>query len=429
MSVREDELLEEISGFLHGYLKAGKVRLNSFLTKVNSNISNLEQLLTIRFLLRDETKEFVKELPTLLKRFKTTTILQNDTFYGEVRGQIDWGQTIKERVERNPKDKIVFSTNESIRSYNTPENLVLKELLKILYTLLFEDNYIKGFENREWFAEWQGLKSHLIHTYKKNIYLQRVDSFLVSDRIIEKTLSHRNKLYRNAARLLAFYRKLMNGKYSEQDIKNVLQETLIAPDNIDVLFELYWVIKLIKENTKDSQLHLMDGSQNLVASWDTKSHLYKLYHDSTGSGEVKFSILSSEILQSNNNYLKRKYQSFTSVNDLAFEFFGRNTSKFLWQGRPDFLLEVYDRKTSRIEKIIIGEVKNTSRVDYAIIGLEELLDYLHFVKDNKGNYLLGGPVTVQGILCVGDLPILEVENPELIKVVKRSPNISINLRE
>jgi hypothetical protein len=422
MSVREEELLEEISGFLHGYLKAGKVRINSFLSKVNTNISNIEQLLTIRFLLRDETKEFVKELPSLLKRFKTTTIMQNETHFGEVRGQIDWAETIKQWMESNFKDTTVFSTNESVRSYNTPENLVLKEILGILYTVLFQESYIKGFENREWFAEWQGLKSHLVHTYKKNIYLQRVDSSSVSDRIIEKTLSHRNKLYRNAARLLAFYRKLMNGKYSEQDIKNVLQETLIAPDNIDVLFELYWIINLIKQNTKESQLHLMDGSQNLVASWDTEAHLFKLYHNSTGSGKVKFSISIDEISESNNVYLKRKYQSFTSANVLAYEFFGRNKSDFLWQGRPDFLLEVYDRQTSNIVKIIIGEVKNTSRVDYAITGLEELLDYLHLVKDSKGDYLLGGSVNVQGILCVGDVPLMS-SNSELIKVAKHTKSI------
>ncbi len=41
MSRKEEEMLEEISGFLHGYLKAGNVRINSFLSKTNVNISNL----------------------------------------------------------------------------------------------------------------------------------------------------------------------------------------------------------------------------------------------------------------------------------------------------------------------------------------------------------------------------------------------------
>lgn len=67
MSVKEEELLEEISGFLHGYLKAGKVKINSFLSKVNLNISNLEQLLTIRFLLKEKTIVFVKGAASTIK--------------------------------------------------------------------------------------------------------------------------------------------------------------------------------------------------------------------------------------------------------------------------------------------------------------------------------------------------------------------------
>ncbi|GAE94689.1 hypothetical protein JCM21714_3870 [Gracilibacillus boraciitolerans JCM 21714] len=155
MSRKEEEMLEEISGFLHGYLKAGNVRINSFLSKTNLNISNLQQLLMIRFLLLKETKNFAKRLPFLLKNFKTTTATRKETnIGGEVRGEIDWAETTKSRLVRNHKDRTIFSTNESIRSYDIPENLVLKELLGILYRLLFHDSYLKGFEKAAWFAEW-----------------------------------------------------------------------------------------------------------------------------------------------------------------------------------------------------------------------------------------------------------------------------------
>ncbi len=427
MSTKEEELLEEISGFLHGYLKSGKVRINSFISKMNINISNLEQLLTIRFLLKDETKEFVKALPVLLKRFKTTTVIHNETYIGEVRGQIDWEQTTKKRLVRNHKDKTIFSTNESVRSYNIPENLVLKELLGLLYAVLYKDAYIKGFKNREWFLEWQHLKGNVAHACKKNIYLQRVDDVQVSDRIIQKTLNHRNKIYREAAKLLSSYRRLINGQYSKDDIKKILRETFIAPDNVDVLFELYWIVQLIKHNAEESQLHLMDGSQNMVASWEKESHIYQLFHDSTGSNEIHFSVAANEISKSNNSYLQKKYQSFTTSNALAHDFFGRSPTKFLWRGRPDFLLEIYDKKTNELVKLIIGEVKNTSKVEYAITGLEELLDYVHFVKDRKGDYLFGGSVSVQGLLCVGDVPFDKDADSKVVMVVKRVKNIDLSM--
>src|SRR5690625_2542806 len=125
MKMSEEVLLEEISGYLHGYLKSGYLRINSFLSKINVNIANLEQLLVLRFLLRTETKDFVRDLPLLLKRFKTATNMKTETFMGEMRGQIDWDQTTKERMVRNYKDRTIFSTNENIRAYNIPENQIL----------------------------------------------------------------------------------------------------------------------------------------------------------------------------------------------------------------------------------------------------------------------------------------------------------------
>lgn len=423
MSFDEEELLEEVSGFLHGYLKNGKVKINSFASKININIANLEQLLMIRFLLKQETKQFAKELPELLKQFKTTTTVHNEVNIGEVRGQIDWEQTIKERLARNYKDKTIFSTNENIRSYDTPDNHLLKEVLGLLYHLLYTNNYIKGFEKAKWFAEWQDFKGNIIYAYQKNIYLQRVENKRVSDRTIQKTLNHRNKLYREAAKLLFSYRKLLRGEYSQDDIKEILQETFIAPDNKNVLFELYWIVQMIKNNTEDSELHLIDGSQNMVASWEKEGNIYNLFHDSNGSEEINFNVKVDEIKESNNLYLKQKYESFQMADELKYNFFKRNPSNHFWSGRPDFLLEVYDKETDALVKLIIGEVKNTSDVEYTITGLKELLDYVHLVKNNKGDYLYRSNVPVEGVLCVGDVTFDEAVNFEKVKIVSRDKNI------
>ncbi|RPF55262.1 hypothetical protein [Aquisalibacillus elongatus] len=424
MSVTEEELIEEISGFLHGYLKDGKIKVNSFLSKMNLNISNIEQLLVIRFLLKDETIEFVKDLPYLLKRFKTTTVMNNETHIGEVRGQINWEQTTKERVTTNYRDRTTFSTTESVRSYNTPENLVLKQLLKILYSILYKDSYTKGFEHSSWFSEWQTYKGNVSQAIKKNIYLQRVDKVNVSDRIVQKTLNHRNRLYRDAAKLLILYRNYTNGQYSKEDLELLLRETFISPKKVDVLFELYWIVQIIKQNTENSQLHLMDGSQNLVASWETNTNYYKIYHDSTGSAELFFNVTSNEIAESNHPYLKQKHNSFTTSKELVQSVFGRTKSNYIWQGRPDFLVEVYEKKTDQLVKVVIGEVKNTSSIDYAITGLEELIDYIHLVKNSKGEYLTDNYIPIQGILCLGDLNFTNQD--KLVKVVKI--NSELNLR-
>lgn len=62
----------------------------------------------------------------------------------------------------------------------------------------------------------------------------------------------------------------------------------------------------------------------------------------------------------------------------------KSVSDLIWQGRPDILVEVYERHSNQLVKPFIGEVKNTSDIGYALQGLEELIDYIHFVKDRRG---------------------------------------------
>lgn len=420
MSMKTDELLEEVSGYLHGYLKSGTLRIDPFLSKMNLNIKNLSDLLTVRFLLKKETTDFVRSLPILLEQFKTTTTLKNEVNRGEIRGEIDWSETIKERLSKNYRDKTLYSTRESVRSYNIPENLVLKELLSLLNFLLYENNYIEGFEDADWFKEWQGIKGNVSHAFKKNIYLQRVDQVKVPNRLIQKTLSHRNKLYRDAARLLLEYRKLMNGRYSEDDIKLLLQETFIAPGDINTLFELYWIIQLIKQNSSETQLYLLDGrssAHNIIASWEDNEQLYYLYHDSSGSKSIDFRVPLKEIEDSVQPIIQQKYRSFNHSNQLASEVFNKSLSSYIWNGRPDFLVEIYDKNNDELKKLVIGEVKNTKDISYASKGLGELLDYIYFVKSRKASYLLDSDVTVQGILCLGKMKVNKPVEEELIKVV------------
>ena len=183
MKKTDEELLEEIAGFLHGYLKDGTVSLTSFFSKINLDINNLKDLLNIRFLLLSETIEFVGNLRQAMKKIKTSTVSETGVHYGEIRGQIDWQETIKERLSQNFKDKTIFSTSESIRTYNTSENLILKEILSVLYFLLFENLTVQEFDERRWYKEWKGLRGIVAHMYVKNVYMQRTDLVSVSDRV------------------------------------------------------------------------------------------------------------------------------------------------------------------------------------------------------------------------------------------------------
>src|SRR5699024_3428493 len=172
---------------------------------IHQNIDRFEQLFIIRFLLQEETKQFVNELPALIRNFKTTTTMTQQTNIAEVRGGIDWQETIRKRINQNYTDKLTFVTNENIRSYDTPENLVLKKLLTTLYNELFENDYVQNFYKMDWFNEWNALKRNVAIVLRKNIYLQRVPNIHISDRMLHNAMKHRNPLYRKAALLLAQY--------------------------------------------------------------------------------------------------------------------------------------------------------------------------------------------------------------------------------
>ncbi|RLL43927.1 hypothetical protein D8M04_13565 [Oceanobacillus piezotolerans] len=398
-----EELLEEISDFLVIYLKSGQVGINSFLKKTDLPISQMDQLLKVHFLLKDEVKQFVRELPKLIKRFKTSTTLKQETYHGLVKGQINWNRTINDRFRINAKDKTIFSANERNREYAIKENLVLLEVVQTLYTILFREVDSNYLEKYAWFKEWGVLKSIVSNTLYKNIYLSRVRMVKgrVTDRMILDTLKHRNPLYRSAASILQQYRKLLYGEIDEQEVQTLLRETFVYPKEVDVLFELYWVVKLIEENTENADLQLMDGRNNLVAQWSDDYCLYKVYHDSTGSNQIKFHISTDELKEHEHPFISRRLSSIEEADTTAKKLFNQSfDTKTYWSGRPDILVEMYDKKTNELLKVVIGEVKHTNRIEYAITGLRELVDYMKLVQDKNGLFL-EDKMELQGILFTG----------------------------
>lgn len=402
MKKSAEELLEEISDFLVIYLKSGKMRLNSFLKKTDLAISQQEQLLKIHFLLQEEVRSFVSELPDLIRNFKTSTHVEQDMNYGEVRGQIHWQKTINERIRVNYRDKTIFYIHARNREYTIKENIVLSELLHTIYTLLFHELDSKRLENFSWFADWRSLKKIVQHIVQKNVYLSRVrrEQINVTDRMILDTLKQRNPLYRRAAKLLQQYRRILAGDLSHEELQRLLRETFIQPQNVDVLFELYSVVKLLEQNTKKAELYLIDGVNNLVASWNDEVYEYQLYHDSVGSGVVKFYIDVDEVKREAHPVMEREIAAIEETERIVQQLFQKNFTTAYWSGRPDILVEVYRKDTKELSRVIIGEVKNTPNIGYATQGLKELIKYMKLAKDESTDFLEPN-VPVHGVLLTG----------------------------
>ncbi len=413
MKRNAEQLIKEISDFLVVYLKSGKVGLNSFITKTDLKISQLEQLLNLHFLLKEEVKQYVKELPVLIRRFKTSTTVKEETSHGKVHGQIQWQQTIKERMRRNSKDKTIYSVVERTREYAIKENLVLFEVLQVLYDILFEKIDSDYYKKYKWFQEWESLKGIVLFMIKKNVYLSHIqfEQGKVTDRMILDTMKHRNPLYQRSAMILYLYRKIISGQLAEIEVQQLLMETFIYPQEEDVLFELYWIVKIIQRNSVNAEFQLLDGRNrnNLVAEWMVETFVYRVFHDSTGSDRIKFNVSSEEVSIDFHPFINRKLASLRDAEERSRAFFGQgfDTTTY-WSGRPDIIVEILDKKTSELKKVVLGEVKYTNRLEYVITGLRELMDYMKFVRDKKGNYLEElKNVEVEGMLFTDVIPTFE----------------------
>ena len=398
-----DKIAKE--GFV-SFLKNGD--LSSYSEKIDEdlNIDNLEKLLRIHFLLKDNVIEFVRDLPKRIRRIKTTTRIFENESDCEIKGRIIWDRTFRGRMKRGSLKGTSFITRNNERNYAISENLVLEELLGTINSII-ENELDKAFKSDySWVSKWVNKESKklLQDIYLKNIYLRRIKeqksksqkSVNVTYRMIDQTLRSRNIIYQDAAELLLKYRKLMNYDMDETDARELLKSTFIKPERPEVIFELYWTIKLIKEYSKDRKptYMILDEGNNLVAKWEDDEFTYKIYHDSTGNFKF-YEPLEDVDLPEEDGYIKRDLNAKKKWNGFVEELIGIESGESLWGGRPDILLEKSKKiskgseESEELVEVIIGEVKYTENKRYAAQGLKELMEYMSFIKGKKNLYIEG----------------------------------------
>ncbi|MCK8825678.1 hypothetical protein [Fuchsiella alkaliacetigena] len=409
MPERSKELMEDVAEQLIIYLQAGYLNPNSFIKQLETGIVDFIQLLKLHFLLKEELRSFVRELPTRLRSLQLSTKQFKRLLTGEIRGKIDWQQTFKERARTNYGGAKRFVCQQSHKNYSTQENLVLKELLTVLQGIVTQELKQSDYQ---WLAHWQGeegLVQILEELYLQNIYLSRINSGKLSltQRMIADVSQSRQPLYRQAAELLGFYRRLVNPQgwtaRDKAEVKQLLGQTFIQPQQEEVFFELYWIIKFLAAQQAEVQLYPITNGSNLVAKWSKNSKDYFLYHNSTGSSNLNWRVDLEEIEHSQLPYLQRRGRAHKKSQFWAAQIFDSQINDIFWQGRPDLLIEVIDTKSGNLKKVIIGEVKYTDRIATAKQGLQELADYLELLKV-EGQYL-EAELEVEGILFLDRVKI------------------------
>ncbi len=450
----EDALLDAIADDFHTYLRKG-VRFDRVIGSAHTDldIDDIETLLRIHFVLTDAEDDaskvgvlnFMRQLEDRIRRMKTTTSPESFQYHGEIRGRIDWQETVKTRARAGQLDEPVFVCTQPEEHYNIDENLVLKQLLTVLHEIITDDlaYALNNPEGYDWLDAWvkpssssgdrdvESAAEMLDRVYEQNIYLQRINvaDADITDRTIESVKRSRSQFYQDAAVLLDRYRQLMNHELDSAEARDLLNHTLIAPKNAETLFELYWVFRVLAAYDGVEYRVLTDGRDrpSTIATWEQDESRFVLSHDATGESLMfSESIGSAEIKP--DGYLYRMNEVLSRWHSLSEDLLGRGGSDSLWGGRPDIVLERY-RETEagswELEQVFLGEVKYTQNIDYVATGLRELLEYMAFVKRSTTDEYVEPAdrilesVTVKGLLFVDELAReMPVEHDDDIRIIQ-----------
>ncbi|WP_435101206.1 hypothetical protein [Halarchaeum sp. P4] len=411
-----DSLLEQLSEDIFAYVMHGAFPESELAATLkpdalDERFTEYELLLDLHFILKPAVIEFIEELPRRVRSLQTETESVARTRRGTIDGKINWSATIKQRYTQNPGDRSVFVCENRTEDYDTPENLVFKRLIAIIYETLREaDDYLN--QDYEWVHDrWnQSLINKLWRVVEQNVHVRRIrdpKAYEPTDRMLNTASESRHTIYRDAADLLETRRRLHAGDHDA--LHTLLEETTITPDDDETLLELFVLFRFI--NTLED-LHETDATFETIAT--DQQEIARLggpdeaelvvYHDNSARDR---GLSFRPIPDTDKPHLSRIEKVHTTGQNVADAYFhDRNFQTHT--GRPDIIvLELRHNDGDR--DYLVTEVKNSTRPKTIRQGIKETLEYLAFLEQDN-EYVFGESQTEayfgdgwNGLLVIQDL--------------------------
>ncbi len=403
------ELLEELTADIFTYVMQGGFPQEKLSEKLkpeslDERFEEYEHLMDLHFILKEEVVEFVEKLPRRLRRIKTQTKNVSKTKRGNIDGRINWSSTIQKRYSRNPGDRSLFVCENRTEDYDIDENIVLKKILSIIYhSIKNSEEYLK--EEYDWVTErWRDEKElvdEMKNIFEKNVHVKRIkkpEKYEPTERMVHTAIMSRDRLYRDSAELFRKREKIQNGDKTE--IREMLENTMIAPDDQNRLLELYVLFRYIA-TIQD----IMEGTPRIKTISKNRQEIARiegekritLYHDSSGPDSLRF-MFDRE----HDGEEGRLTEIHEKTKNLLSEYFKINRNDVT--GRPDVI--VLEIKEENDYEYLITEVKNSTNRETVRQGIKETLEYLAFMKlDERPVYSTDNPFGegYNGLLVVQDM--------------------------
>jgi len=377
-----DELVLEVFKYLPVYLLEGKInrKFNADLNILGAEQLDFDTALKIRFLLDKQVSSYLHNLETLLRRIRTEVSREREIMKGQIRGHVDWRLTIQQWAQSGFKDKTNFVVSKPIKNYDIPENLILKKIVSILNNFINEDK-IKKEIKRDYF--WSKLikenQKHL-HVVLRNVYFEKIKDgkkIHVSSRMKSIVRKSRKKLYRESCNVYERYEKVFDTDcMDKKEFETLLRETFIEPNNIEKLFELYCLFKII-DVLVQMGWKLRKLKEVKQRRKETAILTYKKLEDPRIS--IFYNVTSP---------LKFLFKMPEEIKDaqkeIAKQYF--DSEKSFPPRRPDIILELVNRNQ---KNYLIFEIKYTRKSDTIKRGILQALRYLYDITDSGGKEIFG----------------------------------------
>ncbi len=407
-----DQLTEDILAYaMQGEFPEREIARSLKPNQLDERFEEYQLLRDLHFILKEEVVEFVRVLPERLRSIRTETENVSRITRGAIDGQINWGATVKQRYATNPNDRSLFVCDNRSVDYDIPENLVLKKLIAVVYDTLQEAEYYLR-SDYQWVQEtWRGeeqLIDELQHIVERNVHVRRIrdpESYEPTERMLTTAADSRQDVYREAAELVRSRQRLIDNDPDE--IRRLLEQTAITPDDENTLFELYVLFRFIGtlETMRDEEVTFktISSGRQEIARFEGEMEIV-LYHDNSAA-DRNLSFVPEPDPEADD--LSRTELVQVTAQKVARNYFDRDFDNYT--GRPDVIvIEIRDPDADERE-FLIAEVKNSTNTDTIRRGIKETLEYLAFLRVNE-RFVFGASETFgrfgsgwNGLLVVQDL--------------------------
>ena len=221
----------------------------------------------------------------------------------------------------------------------------------------------------------------------------------LTQRDLNAARTSRQELYAEAYELYSLYEQLLANDFTNKAVQELLRSTLIVPDRLPRLFELFCVFRVIRSLGQDYpavELQVIEPGADAIAVLKSEDIRIDVYHDKSGSLTF-YEPLDEEPID--HPFFSRYREVLETHSEMIQSFFNRSTDPRLYQGRPDIVLETYRTVggSEKLHEVTLGEIKYTDSKPTFGRGLKELLEYMKFAKEGE-SYLDDAGVSVNGLL-------------------------------